>query len=117
MQKNSLLQEFDYPLTSENVDEAEPNISWHVVTPDLLLVPELPHTVRGDVHDVGEPVPHTQTWQGGQEMKGEEEEKLTCGSPQPGSVTVDHGVETPLLVVENLDVTAALRLGLTKHIC
>ena len=74
MQKNSLLQEFDYPLASENgvVDEAEPNISWHVVTPDLLLVPELPHTVRGDVHDVGEPVPHTQTWQGGQE--GQEEE-------------------------------------------
>lgn len=103
MQKNSLLQEFDYPLTSENgvVDEAEPNISWHVVTPDLLLVPELPHTVRRDVHDVGVPVPHTQT----------------CGSPQPGTVTVDHGVETSLLVVENLDVTAALRLELTKHIC
>ena len=72
MQKNSLLQEFDYPLTSENgVAEAEPNISWHVVTPDLLLVPELPHTVRGDVHDVGEPVPHTQTWgRGGVEEEG-----------------------------------------------
>ena len=116
MQKNSLLQEFDYPLTSENgVAEAEPNICWRVVTPDLLLVPELPHTVRGDVHDVGEPVPHTQTW--GRGEVEEEEEELTCGSPQSSPVTVDHGVETPLLVVENLDVTAALRLGLTKHIC
>ena len=38
MQKNSLLQEFDYPLTSENgVAEAEPNISWHVVTPTSYL--------------------------------------------------------------------------------
>ena len=44
----------------------------------------------------------------------------TCGSPQPGPVTVYEGVEAALLEVEHLDVAAALQWvqvqsGVTWH--
>ena len=44
----------------------------------------------------------------------------TCGSPQPGPVTVYEGVKAPLLEVEHLDVAAALQevqvqSGVTWH--